>query len=110
MTASGRELILWEQFANPYERQASLLQSDEPHPAKPNSSVTAGIVGDDDLIRGQRHSQAAWKNDKRARRPIPNDRELRDEFPFAIEGGMRRELNQQGTSSMSSLRVRFEPQ
>src|SRR4029453_3283600 len=70
--------------------------TDKPHPAKPNSSVTAGIVGDDDLIRGQRHSQAAWKNDKRARRPIPNDRELRDEFPFAIEGGMRRELNQQG--------------
>jgi hypothetical protein len=33
---------------------------------------------------------------KRARRPISNDRELRDEFPFAIEGGMRREFNQQG--------------
>jgi hypothetical protein len=95
VTPSGRELIFWEQFANPYERQTPLFRPCELHPAKPHSSVAAGIVGENDLIGRQRHSQAVWKNDERARVPIPDDWELRNNVPFPTEGGMGRELDQQ---------------
>lgn len=54
------------------------------------------VVGDDDLVGGQRHSDAAWKDDERARRPIANDRELREEVWLATEHGVGRELDQQG--------------
>jgi hypothetical protein len=109
VTPSGRELILREQLANPYEHQASLFRSGELHPAKPHSSVAAGIVGQNDLFGGQGYSQAAWKNDKRACRPVSDDWELRNKLPFAIEGGMGANSINRGTCFMSSLTMRFEP-
>jgi hypothetical protein len=52
VTTSGRELILREHFANPHEDQLFLVRSDELHPAKTHASVTAAVIGEDDLIGG----------------------------------------------------------
>ena len=71
MTPSRRELILRKQFSNPDEHQATLLQSDELHPTKPDLCVTTGIVGEDDLIGRQRHFDAVREEDKSARGPLP---------------------------------------
>ena len=95
MTASRRELLLWEQFANPYEHQASLFRSDEPHPAKPHSGVTAGIVGEDDLIGRQRHFEAAREEDEGAWRAVADNRKRRNPVLFAQEGRRRREVDEQ---------------
>ena len=75
MTTSRRELILGEQFTDPNEREVSLFRSDEPHPAKPNAGVTAGIVGEDDLIGRQRHSEAVREKDEGARWAVSDNRE-----------------------------------
>ena len=83
MTAIRRELILWDQFTNPYEHQASHFRSHEPHPTKTNSDVTGRIVGKDNLIGRQRHSEAIWEEHEGAWRAIPNNRGL-SEFPNDI--------------------------
>jgi hypothetical protein len=95
VTTSRRELILREQFANPYEHQASLFQSDEPHPAKLNSGVTAGIVGEDDLIGRQRHSEAVREENEGAWRPVSDNRKRRNSVSFSQEGRRCREVDEQ---------------
>ena len=89
MTTSRRELTLWEQFTNPYEDQASLFRSDEPHPAKANSGVTVGIVGEDDLIGRQRHSEAVRKEDEGARWAVSDNRKRRSPVLLPAEGRRR---------------------
>lgn len=88
MTASGRELILWEQLENPHEHQLSLFRSDELHPAKPNSSVTAGVIGEDDLVRRQRHSEAVREEHERARWTVSDNPKRRD--PVVLPKDRRR--------------------
>jgi hypothetical protein len=61
VAASRRELILWVDFANPREDQASLFGPDELHAAEPNPGVAPGIVGEDNLIGRQRYSEAVRK-------------------------------------------------
>jgi hypothetical protein len=39
---------------------------DELHPAKPDSSVTAGVIGEDDLVRRQRHPEPVREEHERA--------------------------------------------
>ena len=75
MTPSRRELILRKQFSNPDEHQATLLQSDELHPAKPDLCVTTGIVGEDDLIGRQRYLDAVREQDKSAWGPVADNRQ-----------------------------------
>ena len=82
MTPSRRELILWEQVANPDKHQVPLFQSDEPHPAKPHSGVTVGIVGEDDLIGWQRHSEAVREENECAWRPVSDNRERGQSIVF----------------------------
>ena len=77
MTTSGRELVLWEQLANPHEHQMSLFRSDELYPAKPNSSVTAGVVDEDDLVPRQRHPEAVREEHERGPFPIIRSVEIR---------------------------------
>ena len=78
VTASGRELILREHFANPHEDQVFLVRSDELHPAKTHASVTAAVIGEDDLIRGQRHPETVGKQHKRTRRAVSDNRQHGD--------------------------------
>ena len=65
MTTSRRELIFREQFANPYEHQVSLFQSNKPHPAKSHTDMTVAIVGGHNLVGRQRHSQAVREEHER---------------------------------------------
>jgi hypothetical protein len=95
VTPSRRELILREQLSNPYEQQASLFQSDKPHPAKPNSGVTAGIVGEDDLIGRQRHPEAVREEYEGAWRPVTDNRKRRHSVWFPQERRRRREVDEQ---------------
>ena len=75
MTTIGRELSLWKQLANPDEHQLSLFQSNELHPAEANTSVTASIIEEDDLVRRQGHPDAFfWEQHERARRAISDNR------------------------------------
>ena len=95
MTTSRRELILWDQFTNPYEHQASLFRSHEPHPTKANSGVTAGIVGEDNLIGRQRHSEVIREEDEGAWRAVSNNRKCRYPVWLPEEGRRRREVDEQ---------------
>src|SRR5688572_20045041 len=83
VTTSRRQLIFWEQLANPHEHQVSLFRSDELHPAKPDSSVTAGVIGEDDLVRRQRHPEAVRKEHERARWTVPDNPNHRDPVGLA---------------------------
>jgi len=87
--------MLREQFANPYEHQASIFQSDEPHPAKPNPGVTPGIVGEDDLIGRQRDPEAVREEYEGAWRPVSDNRKRRNPVLFQQEGRRRREVDEQ---------------
>ena len=78
VTASRRELILREQFANPHKHQASICRSDEPHPAKSNSGVAVGIVGEDDLIGRQRHFDTVREENEGAWWAVSDDRKRRN--------------------------------
>ena len=73
MTASGRELSLREQFANPDEHQPLLFQSNEPHPAKTYSRVAAGVIGEDDLIGRKGYLKPGRKDDEGAWRTVADD-------------------------------------
>ena len=103
MTPSGRELILWEQLANPHEHQVSLFESDELHPAKPNSSVTAGVIGEDDLVRRQRHPEAAREEHERARWTISDNPQRRDPVVLPEDRRRRREVDEQRNVVHSAL-------
>ena len=95
MTTSRRELILSEQLSNPHEHQASLFQSDEPHPAKPHSGVTAGIVGENDLIGRQRHPEAGREEDEGAGWAVSDNRKRRSPVLFPQKSRRRREVDEQ---------------
>jgi hypothetical protein len=73
VTAGGRELIFREQLTKPHEDQPLPFQPDEPHPAKFHSSVTARVVGENDLIGRQRHPKTTRKDDEGARRTVADD-------------------------------------
>ena len=87
--------MLREEFANPYEHQASLFQSDEPHPAKPNPGVTPGIVGENDLIGRQRDSEAVREEHEGAWRPVSDNRKRRNPVLFQQERRRGREVDEQ---------------
>ena len=107
MTPSRRELIRWEQFTDPYEHEASLFRSDEPHPAKPNSGVTAGIVGEHDLIGRQRHGEAVREENERAWRSVSDDRKRRHSVVLSKEGRWRREVDEQWNVSQVPFCLRL---
>jgi len=77
VTPSRRELSLREQFPNPHEHQLSFFRSHELHPAESHPGVAAAIVGKDDLIGRQRHSEAIRKDHERARRAVSDDAKRR---------------------------------
>ncbi len=95
MTAIGRELILREKLANSHEYQVSFLRSDELHPAKPNSSVTASVISEDDLVRRQRHPEAVREEHERARRTVSDDPKRRDPVVLTEDRRRRREVDEQ---------------
>ena len=94
MTASRRELILREQVANPYKYQASIFRPDEPHPAKSNSGVAVGIVGEDDLIGRKRHSETVREEDEGAWWAVSDDRKRRIAILLQKEGPRLGELDE----------------
>jgi translation initiation factor 1 len=76
VTASGGELILWVQLANPQEYQLAPFQSDELHPAKPDSGVAARVIGIDDLVGRQRHPEALGEDHECPRWTVADNRKL----------------------------------
>jgi len=94
VTASRRELILSVQFANPYEHEASIFGTDEPHPSKSNSGVAVGIVGEDDLIGRQRHSETVREEDEGAWWAVSDDRKRRNAVLLQEEGRWLGELDE----------------
>ena len=73
MTAGRRQLILRKQLANADEHQPRLVQPNEPHPAKADPCVAAGVIGKDDLIGRQGYPKAARKDDERPWRAVADD-------------------------------------
>jgi hypothetical protein len=57
VTAGWRELFLREEFPNPDEHEMDPLQPYELHTAKADARVAVGVVGEDDLVSRQRHSE-----------------------------------------------------
>jgi hypothetical protein len=82
-------------LANSKEDESPFFRTGKAHPAKSDPHAAAGLVSENDLIGGQRYSQAAGEDDKSARRSVPNDRQRRHEVPFPIEGGAGSELDEQ---------------
>ena len=95
MTTSGRELILREQLSHPHEHQLSLFRSHEPHPAKANPGAAAGIVGEDDLVRRQRHPEAVREEHERARWAVSDNPKRRDPVGLPEDRRRRREVDEQ---------------
>jgi hypothetical protein len=98
VTTIRRELILRKQLANSDEHQSSPFESDEPHPAKPHSDMTAGIVGEDDLIGRQRHSETVREEDKGAWRTVSENRQRRRPVLFPQKGRRRCKVDEQWQS------------
>ena len=94
MTAGRGELIVRVQFANPDKHQSSFFESDELHPAKADSRVTAAVVCVDDLIGGQRYGESLVKKNERAGRPVLNDRKRRHPVALPAERGRADEVDQ----------------
>ena len=94
MTASRRELILRVQFANPYEHEAPIFGSDEPHPAKSNSHVAVGIVGEDDLIGRQRQPETVREEDEGTWWAVSDDRKRRNAALLQKKGRWLGELDE----------------
>ena len=95
VTARRRELILWNQLANPYEQQLSIFRSDILHPAEPHSSVTAGVIDEDDLVGRERHPEAVREEHERARRTVTDDPKRRDPVVLPEDRRRRREVDEQ---------------
>jgi len=95
VTAGRRELIFRKQLPNPHEQQAALFRADEPHSAKADSGVAAGIVGEDDLVGRQRHSKAVWKQHEGAWRAVPDNRKRGSPVLLPDERGRSHERNEQ---------------
>ena len=95
MTPSRRELILWKQFANPDGHQLSVLPPDELHPTEFDAGMTAGVVGEDDLIGRQRHSEAVREENEGAWRPVSDNWKRRNSVSFPQEGRRCREVDEQ---------------
>lgn len=96
MTPRGRELILGKQIANPHEHEVSFFQSDELHPAKSDSRTTAGVIGKNDLVRRQRHSEPVWEVHERARWTVADDPKHRDSVALLHDRRGRHEVDEQG--------------
>jgi hypothetical protein len=103
VTTSGRKLILWEHLANPHEHQDSLFRSDELHPAKPYSSMTAGVIGEDDLVRRQRYPEAVRKEHERARWAVSDNWKRRDPVVLPEDRRRRREVDEERNVVHSAL-------
>jgi hypothetical protein len=56
-----------------------------------------GIVGEDNLISRQRHSEAMWEMDEGARRTVSNNRKYRCPVWFPVEGRRHDEVDEQRT-------------
>ena len=59
--------------------------------------MTAGIVGEDNLIGRQRHSEAIWEKDEGAWRAVSNNRKCRCPVWLPEEGRRRYEVDEQRT-------------
>ena len=95
MTPSRRKLIFGQQFADAEEHQLSALQSDELHPAEPDTDMPSGFVGEDDLIGRQRHAEAVWEQHERAGRSVSDDWERRCPVRFPQQSRRRGEVDQE---------------
>jgi len=95
VTTSGRKLIRWEHLANSHEHELSLFRSDELHPAESDASVTAGVIGEDDLVRRQRHPEAVGEEHECAWWAVPNNRKRRDPVALPEDRRGRREVDEQ---------------
>ena len=95
VAAIGRELILGDQLANPHEHQAPLFVADELHPAKPDAGMTGSVIGVDDLIGRQRHSETVGKNHERTGWAVADDRQLRDPIRLGEDRRRRRKGDEQ---------------
>ena len=82
-------------LANSKEDESAFFRTSKAHPTESDPYAAAGLVSENDLIGGQRYSQAAGEDDKGARWPVANDRQRRHEVPFTIEGGAGSELDEQ---------------
>jgi hypothetical protein len=56
--------------------------------------MTAGIVGEDDLIGRQRHAEAVRKEDERTWGAISDDRKRRRPVLFPQQGRRRRKVDE----------------
>ena len=89
------QLVLGEQLAHSPEHQLALVRAGELHPAKPDARTTAGIVGEHDLVRWQRHPQAVREHHERARRSVAENPKPRDPVALAEDARGRREVDEQ---------------
>jgi len=96
VTSIRGQLIRGKHLTNPDEHQVSLVRSDELHPAEPHSSVAVGVVGVDDLVRRQRHSEAGREEDECAWRAVADDRQRRDPVLFPEDRRRRGEVDEEG--------------
>ena len=95
VTSGGGELLLWEQLANSREYQVFPFQSHELHPAEADSSVTAGVVGEDDLVRRQRHPKPVREEHKCTGGTVSENWERRDAVELPDNRRRRREVDEQ---------------
>ena len=95
MTAFRRQPILREQFTNPYEHQPPLFHSDQPHTAKSDPGVTAGVIGEDNLIGWQGHPEAVREDDESPGRSVADNRKRRSPIFLPVKGGRRGEVDEQ---------------
>lgn len=95
MTAIRRQPILREQFTNPYEHQPPLFHSDQPHTAKSDPGVTAGVIGEDNLIGWQGHPEAVREDDESPGRAVADNRKRRSPIFLPVKGGRRGEVDEQ---------------
>lgn len=82
MTARRRQLLLRQHLADSEKHELLVLQPHELHPTEADSRAAAVVIGEDDLIGRQRHSEAIRKDHERARRAVPDDAKRR--WPVAL--------------------------
>ena len=68
------------------EDQTTVLQSDEPHSTESDTHAIVALIGEHDLVRRERHSQAVREHHERTRGTVADYRELRRPVCFSKEG------------------------
>jgi hypothetical protein len=65
--------LLRDELSDPPKHELLIVDTHEAHPAEFDVRVTIHILGDNDLVSGQRHTQPILEEDERARRSIADD-------------------------------------